>query len=264
MAESKARILCVGTHHKTGTVWMHKVVTAMCKRFGITFHNQRRYMHKNLDWLPETGRVIVVNWLSQFSDSLLSRPDVQIVHLIRDPRDVLISGLHYHLKNTNERFLHKPREELGGKTYQEHLRALPNLNAQFLFEMEQKHHRTMTEMTRWNYDRPNAVEWRYEDLIVDTECAMFTALMERFDLSHDEAAQARNIFWDASLFGGLKSSDPSVSSHVRSAKTAQWRQSLPPDIAEVYCERYGDDLIHLGYAQDHDWVRQINYQKGAA
>jgi hypothetical protein len=84
----------VATHHKTGTVWMDGVFKAIADDVGAQY----------MDFRSEYGRLervlqepfILFNYDSDFRDYayLLDRDNVRILHLIRDPRDVLISAMH--------------------------------------------------------------------------------------------------------------------------------------------------------------------------
>ncbi|MFC3118153.1 hypothetical protein ACFOHS_07595 [Jhaorihella thermophila] len=89
------RILCVGTHHKTGTVWMRRVWREIAQALDIPFqpvHRPEKWAEK----LPAQGRVIVPNWGGRFAPDLWEREDARFLHVIRDPRDVLLSGARYH------------------------------------------------------------------------------------------------------------------------------------------------------------------------
>ena len=100
-----ARFICIGTHHKTGTIWMRKVFRAIANEQGIPF--MQCYRAKRLVDLAETGPHIVVNWSSSLPQQLLDMPEARFLHIIRDPRDVLLSGMRYHriAPLGNEKFL---------------------------------------------------------------------------------------------------------------------------------------------------------------
>ncbi|HHS89338.1 MAG TPA: hypothetical protein ENJ26_03110 [Rhodobacteraceae bacterium] len=254
----RPRILCVGTHHKTGTVWMRSVFREISEVLNIPLmgiHRPRKYTR-----IPDEGRVIVVNWGSRFAPELWDRPDARFFHLIRDPRDVLLSGARYHETTAmrTERFLYEPRDDLGGKSYQEHLRSLPGLEEKLAFEMAEAHRRTLAEMLDWPYGHQRALDLRYEDLIVDTKARLFAEVLEFFGFAAEEIEKGCKIFVKNSLFGGL--ADGGVSgrsaSHVKSGKPAQWMRALPAATARLYHEKHADDLIALGYETDASWLAQ--------
>ena len=261
-AKEDARFLCIGTHHKTGTIWMRKVFRAINKDQDIPF--MQCYRAKKLAEAAETGPQIIVNWSSSFPQELRDMGHARFVHIIRDPRDVLLSGMRYHTIAPlgNEKFLREKRDEWGGKNYQDHLNALPDDHARLMFEMEHKHDKTVKEMLDWPFDYAGGdddrvVDVKYEDLIEDTDCAMMRSILERFDVKGLDIDKAVQSYWDNSLFGGLAKKDDRedrVALHVSSGKKAQWVTKLPREIAEPYADRYADALKTLGYAQNSDWV----------
>lgn len=257
MADPAVRLVCVGTHHKTGTVWMRKVFRLGTNKMGLTRINLGSFAPASE--VPDDGHAVLVNWYSKFDETLLTRPDLRGIHLIRDPRDVLLSGARYHqiapLKG--EKPLHTPLKRLGGRTYQEHINSLPDDREKLLFEMENYHRETVSQMLAWNYDRPNFMELRYEDLIQDTDCSLFSQALDFLGYAGEEKEAFLDLYWEHSLFGGLKTEESRkgfLAAHVSSGKAQQWARKLPRDIAEIYAERYGEALIALGYETDHSWV----------
>lgn len=258
-----ARFICIGTHHKTGTIWMRKVFRLIANEQDIPF--MQCYRAKRLADAAETGPQIIVNWSSSFPKPLMDMDHARFLHVIRDPRDVLLSGMRYHriAPLGNEKFLREERDEWGGKNYQDHLNAMPDDHARLMFEMENKHDKTVGEMLKW-FDLNAGAEGRtadikYEDLIEDTDCALFRGILERFDIEGLDIDKAVQSYWEKSLFGGLAKKDDRedrVALHVASGKKAQWTTKLPREVAEPYADRYADDLKTLGYAENSDWVSE--------
>ncbi|MGR3493125.1 MAG: hypothetical protein ACU0DW_13795, partial [Shimia sp.] len=129
--------LALGTHHKTGTVWMRQIL-----------HEYRRRSHFAVVQMgrekPLPNRsAFLVNWDSQFPASVLRDPLIPMVHIIRDPRDVLLSGMRYHQKASakKEPFLGRRRHMWNGRCYKDILTAQPDLFTKLCFEMEHRHAR---------------------------------------------------------------------------------------------------------------------------
>jgi len=252
------RFLCIGTHHKTGTIWMRKVFKLIAKTQDIPF--MQLYRAIRLKDAAPTGPQIMVNWSANFPNELLAMEHARFLHIIRDPRDVLLSGMRYHriAPLTNEKFLSIERPEWDGKTYKAYLNDLPDDNARLMFEMENKHNETVNEMLRWPYGHPRAADLKYEDLIEDTDCKIFRRVMTDFNIEGLDVDKAVQSYWDRSLFGGLARNadrEARVQLHVASGKKAQWVSKLPREVAEPYAERYGHALKTLGYAENNDWVQ---------
>ena len=264
MTSAPPRILCVGTHHKTGTVWMRRVWRQIGEALSIPFHP----VHKPQNWatIPATGRVIVVNWGARFAPELFDNPEARFLHVIRDPRDVLASGVRYHEEAPGraERFLHVERADLEGRTYQQHLRSLDDRNAKLRFEMGEMHQRTLEEMLDWPYGHPRVCDLSYETLISDTECTAFVAALRFFGFSEAEVEVARGIYYDNSIFGGFSrlnaegEIDRRLDAHVSTGAKLDWRHKLPREIAEEYSQRFGAALVRLGYETDEvSWLDRL-------
>lgn len=251
------RLMAFGTHHKAGTVWIKRVVVALARALNLPW--QGVWDARRLGDIPPLGRAFLVHWNSRFPRELWAQPDVAFVHLVRDPRDVLLSGMAYHrtAPPEGERFLHVPRAELGGLSYQQHLNALPDDQARLMFEMDGKHAETVADMLAWPWGDARAHELRYETLIQDTEGARFDAALAHLGLSLTERAQGRQVFLANSLFAGLQ--DPAarrgrVGAHVASGRAERWRTELPRAVGRAYADRFGPALRRLGYADDDTWV----------
>jgi len=159
--------IVVATHHKTGTVWMDGVFKAITRDFGAQFVNcrsQSRYQ------ATLKTPFVLFNYNSDFTayPEILDCDDVRIMHLIRDPRDVLISAMHYHRKST-EAWLHEPIPGYDRITYQAALRALPTKFEKYVFELEHSTAGTIRDLLDWQYGRSNCFDARYEDLRQDTQ-----------------------------------------------------------------------------------------------
>ncbi len=257
------RVLCLGTHHKTGTVWLQRVFRTISRALSIPCSY---IFNKSADQLiPADGRVILFSSSCRFRTDLLSRADARFLHVIRDPRDVLLSGMRYHqvCGEFGEKLVHMKRDDLGGLSYQEHIRSLPDDEAKLLFEMEERHADTLREMRAWDYARANNIEMRYETLMQDHETTAFKKVLRAMGFDGKELTRAAKIFWRKSLFGGMAEEgahDARVQTHVTSGKIAQWRTKLPRRIAEIYAERHGQDLVALGY-EPHPthWLKELHH-----
>src|SRR6478609_9575234 len=162
--------LVVATHHKTGTVWMDGVFKALAGDLGARYINFRAQYEEMKGLL--SSPFVLFCYDSDFGDysPLLDREDVRTLHLIRDPRDVVISAMHYH-KASQESWLHEPIPGYDNLTYQRALQQLPTQFAQYVFEMDNSSASTLRDMARWCYGRANCLEARYEDLRQDRDLA---------------------------------------------------------------------------------------------
>ncbi len=244
--------LVVATHHKTGTVWMDGVFKAIARDLGVRYVKFRDPgQPRDLDHEP----FILFCHDSDFSDcpDLLDREDVKTLHLIRDPRDVVISAMHYH-KSSRESWLHEPIPGYDNLTYQRALQALPTAFAQYLFEMDNSSASTVRDMASWRYGRANCFEARYEDLRQDTALVTWQRILAFLGFDADERAIGSRRFWQNSLFGGLSRLG---NRHVRSGAVDQWRREFTPDLAAAFLKRFPHALQALGYEKNDAWVHGL-------
>ena len=173
--------ILVGTHHKTGTVWMSNVFREISYRLtvpyldvndlGVAWRESEKRHGLLQDFISRAqGKVIIFDGSSQFPNLSLIEPDFTLhfrgVRMIRDPRDVAISAASYHAR-ASEPWLHVPREKFGGLTYQQKNRSFSTLKEKILFELDNSHRRMVRQMVSFN-DQGVFCDAKYEDLIDDT------------------------------------------------------------------------------------------------
>lgn len=243
----------VATHHKTGTVWMDGVFKPMAADLGVRYVDFRAAQGQLTGFDHEP--FILFNYDSDFGDfsSLLDRENVRILHLVRDPRDVVISAMHYH-KASRESWLHEPIPGYDNLSYQRAIQNLPTKFAQYVFEMDNSSASTLRDMAGWRYGRANCFEARYEDLRQDTQLVIWRRIMRFLGFDAAEQAIGSRRFWQNSLFGGLSRLG---NRHVRSGAVAQWQREFTPELAAAFLKRFPDLLQSLGYETSDSWVLEL-------
>jgi Sulfotransferase domain len=230
----------VGTHHKTGTVWLKSIFRTICSEYSL------HYFEGEQPDAPAQCDVFFQDH-SRFELDLFESP-IRGLHIIRDPRDIIVSGCFYHQKS-KEQWLHKPRKALLGRTYHETISSAKTLEDKIFFEMEHAGRVTIEEITRWDYTSPSFCELKYEDLIRDTDLMVFHKAFSFLGFPGSILPGALAIAFSKSLF----SNQPSASNHIRSGEVAQWEQYFTRSHKERFLELFGDVLIRLGYENNNDW-----------
>ncbi len=174
------------------------------------------------------------------------------LHLIRDPRDMIVSGCFYH-QEAKEKWLHAKIEEYGGLTYQEKINSYATLDEQIMFEME--HSKlfgvNIPNMLAWSYTNPRFIEVKYEDLIVDENLMLFQRIFSFLGFPGRIIPQILRIAYDKSLFSGkVRKSD-----HGRSGEAGQWKKYFKSTHRTRFLELFGDVLMRLRYEESDDWAR---------
>lgn len=228
--------MLVGTFHKTGTLLMLSVMRRVAHRLG------------HVMWV-RNGEEPPPNWSiwfdahSRFDGAARERPYRAVV-VVRDPRDVVISGAFYHCSTTKpgDAWVDVAQPKLGGRSYRQAITALPDDAARFLFEMDGMAAQTISRMAHYVTPDPHTLVVKFEELVSDTELRGYRRIFDWLGLGGDAMEVALAIARDASIFSGKV-----VSDHVRSGQPAQWRQHFTPALHAAFRERFGDIAERLGY-----------------
>lgn len=231
----------IGTHHKTGTVWLHSIFHAICRYHSLIYYRGKQ------DGTPAQYDVFLQN-KSMFDLDNIGVP-YRGIHLIRDPRDVIISGCFYHRKST-EPWLHRSRKDLQGLTYHQKINSYENIDDQIIFEMGMAGRNNIRDMLNWDYSRSCFFELKYENLIEDIDLTLFHELFVFLGFPGSVIPSLLAIAYNKSLFSGQHSK----SIHIRSGTVNQWKKYFKPIHKDRFLELYGDTLIRLGYEKDDNWA----------
>lgn len=240
--------IIIGTHHKTGTQWLNNIFISIAKKYKLKlFYGQHNMLPSDYDLFFQDH--------SNFDFSRLMSP-FRGIHMIRDPRDVIISGCFYH-QTSSESWLHRPIAVFDGMSYQQKLKSFPTEDEKILFEMRQIGRSTIFELTAWKYDRADFCELKYEDLIGDPTMKAFKEMFEFMEFPPAQIPDLLSIAYDNCLFSGKVKSK----GHVRSGKSGQWKEYFTPEHKSEFIHLFGEALVTLGYELDNSWagISKVNY-----
>ena len=210
---------------------------------------------------------------------LEQRGDYRGFHVIRDPRDVLVSAYFSH------RYSHPIGSEGGWiAEFRRQLSAAPNIETGLLLELDFLA-RIFASMDAWNYANPRVYETRFETLIADpvTEfrrifnflgiatprlglTTLPGLLLDRernlragrsmpqrttLPLPLLQLMVERNDFMHRA--GGRQPGQEDERHHYRKGVAGDWRHHFTPRVADAFRDRYGQVLIRLGYERSRDW-----------
>ena len=239
----KNKIL-IGTHHKTGTVWLESVFSKVSNQFDLEW-----FSGGNKDVIPKEWQVLQ-HTHSHFQKEILENNNFKGLHIIRDPRDIAVSAAFYHCKS-HEDWLHVPRAEFGNKTYQNRINECNNFDDKLIFEMDHSTATGLSDISQWNYDDLRFINVKYEELIADNNMKLFRDVFEFLGFKGEALIRCLQIAFANSLFSGRVTSQ-----HVRSGNSNQWKEYFKKSHAEHFCDKFGDLLIRLGYEENNNWVKE--------
>lgn len=240
---SRQKLIVHCCYHKVGTAWFIRVLRKIARYYGLNFQCcLQSELKRNTD--------IFMEYTSRLDIEKL--PDYVGSHIIRDPRDVVISAYFYHLW-TKEEWAHIPRKSLKNLSYQEYLNSL-NQEEGLIAEMQGISKEVIEEMSCWDYNNPNFFEFKYED-IIRNEKKVFYEIFEHYNFN-EKAIQ--NCITIAEKFNFKNQSKRNIgaikqNSHLRSGKIGEWQELFTENHKQQFKELFGDILIKLGYETSNDW-----------
>ena len=252
-------------YHKVASVWFENVLSGIAHHFGLTFSStylpfpdgeapflrtQPSQTAAPAAWL---GDVNLFMHSRNFNDALFGSRVIRGTHIVRDPRDVAVSGYRYHLW-TDEEWAVAPSEWFDGMSYQEKLRSMSE-DEGLLLEIERTCRWTVADMRAWDYTRPDFLELRYEDLIQD-EDAGFERIFRHYGFTDAAVATSIEIARSHSFKAktGRAIGEVGGESHLRSGAHGQWRAEFKPEHVELFKRMGNDVLIQFGYEKDDSWT----------
>jgi hypothetical protein len=221
---------------------MMRMFKAICRRRSLVFYaGEQRHLPRHYDVFFQDH--------SRFDFTTLIGPH-RGLHLIRDPRDLIISAAFYHEVCTTERWLRRRRWNFYGRSYQQSLARLSSQEEKILFEMSHCSGATIRDMLAWNDANPNFYEAKYEDLIADVELRRFRDIFAFLRFPDDQLDESLQVAYANSLFSGQVTAPPG---HIRSGKPRQWQSYFTARLHRQFLALFGDALVRLGYEQNDQW-----------
>jgi hypothetical protein len=263
------RPIAIATHHKVGTVLFDQITRRLCGRFGWRSHTVRGPIDA-----PDPNAVALRFWHGT-PDQLPPDPRLRVVHVVRDPREVVVSGYLYHLHTAEQWCVTTPPpvppptityplvpyplegcsterraewlETLGGRSYQENLKSRDQ-EAGMLFELDQYGRVTIEEMLTWSESVDERVlTVRLDDLMARYDATMLGIAHHLHLRPHERVLFAR-IARRHDL-GRHTAAERAANAHVHDPEPDRWRRYFTDAVSERFDERFGGSLGALGYGQ---------------
>jgi hypothetical protein len=205
-------------------------------------------------------------------------------HLVRDCREIVVSGYHYHKKCTEphvvnssfltrfEKFRRKTiskytelhfllDEKWKNKSYQDILNQIDTETGIHL-EILLKASSSFRRMNRWDYDNPKCLNLKFEEMINDFNNNI-KHLLHHYKIHESaqkkiiEKARIKNpLFWNKDKVHQshhVNSSSIVTQDRKPVFKTDKWRDIFTERNKEIFKENFGELLIKLGYEKDNNW-----------
>lgn len=237
-------------HHKCGSSWIRSVVADACCAAGLTIavHPYERHFDEDIIALRQKQQFDF--WCYINADVNYTRGlNVRGFHVVRDPRDIIASAYFSHL------YSHPDHDWPRLRYYRPYLRNLSKRDG-LLAEME-FNAIFLSQMLMWDYSRPEILELRFEDMILEDYEAFDkvfkflglipTALVGQQVTTIVEKHSFRN------LSGGRDRGREDPLSHYRKGEPGDWRNHFEPVHIDYFKKLYNPLLIKLRYEMQDDW-----------
>ena len=252
------------SHHKCGTKLLEKIFKKISIDFGLKYISI--YGSKTIDYDAD----IIFFFHSQIENIKLPKK-FRGIHIIRDPRDVIISGYLYH-KRTNEDwcinenfnfdnpirypiipYSQEYRSEnwkkeyllnLNNKSYQANLNEKKQTEG-IIFEIKNYGSWTIEDMMKWNYKHPNIKEIKFE-VIMKSYNDIFYEIFEHFRFNEQQIKQALKIANKHDL-NRMSRIQIKKNPHIFSKKTSKWKKYFNKEISDLFNNRFKNVLSTLKY-----------------
>lgn len=272
-------------HHRCATSWINLISQKICEGINLRFNNvyNPSMFNKDLKSYVKKNNTEFLSYTNANINYVKKLDDFIGFHVIRDPRDIVVSAYYSHLyshRTKNWPDLVQHREKLKGSTKDEGL-LLEMDFSKIVFE----------DIFTWDYEMPNVYEVKMEDLIknpynilvgsfnhlsmvnFNKEITMSIKFLvnrilkklqrKRIDflnpfLSIDQIPVdilLRYIykFRFSQLSGNRLPGEEDIRSHYRKGVAGDWINHFNQEHCEYFKKNYNDLLIKLGYENSTDW-----------
>ncbi|MGK7955891.1 MAG: sulfotransferase domain-containing protein [Crocosphaera sp.] len=286
MNNPNKKLLCFFGHHKCGTQWVQGVLREVSREMGLVYghaYSAEKFKHNFESFLKEK-ELDIFSYTNAKYEYVKDFNHFRGFHVIRDPRDIVVSAYYSHLYShpvDNYDDLKKEREILQKMSKDEGL----------IQEME-FNQRVFDDMENWNYTQDNVMEIKLEDLSQDSygnfvDIFRFLGIISESRPTYQErwnhllAITSRTT--QTKLFGnpvvdvslkkipyeialgiiyenrfqrktkGRNVGEEDVKSHYRKGVAGDWKNHFNDEHIKLFKNKYGRLLIKLGYEKDENW-----------
>jgi hypothetical protein len=256
------------THHKVGTKLTRSVFRDLARKRGWKFCGLRGLVKE----IPENTDVIQL--IHGMVDEGVIGEEHRGVRIIRDPRDVIVSGYLYHQRcdeqwclntdftNPERRFPQVPWpldgatlgqresfvESLGGISYQENLRRLGD-DEGLVFEMDGYAGITVQQMVGWR-TMENVLTIKMEDMMNDYD-GSFERIFRWLNFEEEIVRDCVKVA-GAHDMNRMTKEEIEAHHHISTGKLRKWEAFFTDEVKTAYSTRFGDAHLTLGYS-DFDY-----------
>ncbi|ACB51554.1 hypothetical protein cce_2204 [Crocosphaera subtropica ATCC 51142] len=280
------KLLCFFGHHKCATQWIQGILREIANEMGLVYghaHNEEIFNYDLQEFLKQR-KFDIFSYTNAKYQYIKDFHNFRGFHVIRDPRDIVVSAYYSHLYShpvDNYDQLKEEREILQKVSKDDGLMQEIEFNQGVLEDMES-----------WNYNQDHVMEIKLEDLSRDSYATFvdifrFLGIVSESRPTYQErwnyllAITSRktqekllnNPIINVSLTKipyetalgiiyenrfqkktkGRTIGTEDVKSHYRKGVAGDWKNHFNDEHIKVFKKKYSNLLIKLGYENDDNW-----------
>lgn len=241
-------------HHKSGSTWILQILQAVAEKLGLELlysNGPHTFPEGSIGPVCRRSGVEMLCYVNA-DYRRVEGTAVRAIHVVRDPRDVIVSGYFSHRNS------HPAGDWPDLQAYREVLREVDE-TAGLLLEMEFSA-MVMADMASWPPAVPGVLELKFEDLIADPE-PRFWSILDHLGLRSRVTGEELRAILAANAFEvlarGRKPGETDVGHHYRRGVPGDWLEHFRPAHVWAFKMRYNELLVRYGYENDDRWTGRL-------
>lgn len=249
-------------HHKSGTRYIGNIMEAFCRNVGMPYIpiNNPKWFGFDLSARIPVVPTPFVNYMNADYKYIRAFPGFRAFHVIRDPRDLAISAYYSHRYSHSTQWwpeLVAHRRRLETLSFEDGL--LDDLAFTDALPTDGFPITVFPAMDRWNYDDPDIMEVKFEQLIAKpletlTRAFAYVGLLDSDRIERlrvlKEAVEDNRF---EKLSGGRTIGEENERHHYRGGRSGESRWRFGDVHKDWFRQNYPRLLVRTGYESDQAW-----------
>jgi hypothetical protein len=223
-------------HHKCGTQYILQIVQKVSEQMGIPIF---------LNECQPDGISVFEN-SDYFHFEELEIFDFKGVHIIRDPRDIIVSGYFSH------KFSHSLDSKWGQKFLKPRRELLHELSLEDGINIEIETGYSLKELSYWKYHQPNILEIKFEEIIINP-VLKFEEIFNFIELEGLDFGKITDEINFTTLSEGRNPGEEVITSHYRKGIPGDWVNYFSDRNKDYFKKTWPGLIQKLKYDKDDHW-----------